>query len=72
MDGRVFVYRYQYWDEESQWRKISAVFATEETIRNGLGVVLHNSAIEVDPRLLHGTGIYNPLEDSGRRGSAAR
>ena len=62
--GRVLVYRYQFWDEDTQWRRISALYATEETIRKGLGVILHNTALEVDLEELHGTGVYDPLEHS--------
>ena len=71
MQGRVLVYRYQFWDEETQWRRISSLYATEETIRNGLGVVLHHTAIEVDPASLHGTGLYDPLHDSDAPDPAA-
>ena len=71
MQSGVLVYRYQFWDEETQWRRISALYATEETIRNGLGVVLHHTVLEVDPASLHGTGLYNPLDDSSRTGAAA-
>lgn len=65
LNGRILVYRYQFWDEETQWRRISALYATEDTIRKGLGIILHNTALEVDLEALHGTGIYNPLEDQG-------
>lgn len=64
MEGRVLVYHYQYWDEETQWRRISAVYATEETIRNGLGVVLHHTGIEIDPALVHDTGVYDPFAEA--------
>ena len=65
LEGRILVYRYQFWDEETQWRRISALYATEDTIRKGLGIILHNTALEVDLAALHGTGIYDPLEDHG-------
>ena len=61
--GRVLVYRYQFWDEETQWRRISSLYATADMIHNGLGIVLHDTALEVDVEALHGTGIYDPLED---------
>ncbi len=65
LQGRVLVYRYQFWDEETQWRRISSLYATAEMIHKGLGVVLHDTALEVDLSDLHGTGIYNPLEHHG-------
>jgi hypothetical protein len=58
--GRVFVYLYMYWDEEAGGRKSSSVYATEQAIRNGLGIPIYTTAKEVDSSDLSEGGIYVP------------
>lgn len=60
MDGRVSVYLYSYWDEDSQARKTSTLYATFEAIRNGLGVPVYTSEIEIDMGSLGEGGFYYP------------
>jgi len=60
MDGRVCVYQYNYWDEDSQSRKTSTLYATFEAIRNGLGVPIYTSVIEIDMARLGEGGFYYP------------
>jgi hypothetical protein len=54
----VFVYRYLYWDEASQSRKVSNVCATEEAIRTCLGKRLDSGRIRVPRSDVLGGGIY--------------
>jgi hypothetical protein len=60
MDGRICVYLYSYWDEESQSRKTSKLYATFDAIRNGLGMPVYTSVIEIDVARLGEGGFYYP------------
>jgi hypothetical protein len=62
-DDAIWVYLYQYWDEESQCRRVSSLYATEELIRHGLGVPVHTSAIKVDRSDLKDRGLYIPSDE---------
>ncbi len=59
---RVFVYLYQYWDEETQSQKTSKLYATLEVIHAGLGTPLYPSALEVERAHLH-DGTYMPPDE---------
>lgn len=64
MPDKILVYRYTYWDEASQQRKTSSLYATVEVIRNGLGTPVYTTALEVERRLLRDGGIYVPEQRS--------
>ena len=54
---RVMVYRYLYWTEDG--RKASTVYATLEMIRDGLGIAIYPSGIDVSRSELHNGGLYH-------------
>jgi hypothetical protein len=53
----VLVYRYQYWDEESGTMVVSSSFATLDTIKDGLGIPVSETALRV---------LRNRLDTHGR------
>ena len=55
---RVFVFRYLFWDEASQSRRVSSVLATEEAIRGGLGVRIDGGSMMVLRSALRDDGVY--------------
>ena len=60
MSHAVTVYRYKYWDEESKTHKTSALYATADMIRSGLGQALNETAIKVAREGLREGGFYFP------------
>ena len=62
MENFVTVYRYTFWDEPSQARKTSDVFATMDQIRSGLGQPVHASALKVPLEELGENGVYRATE----------
>jgi hypothetical protein len=67
----VWVYLYQYWDEETQSKRVSSLYATEEAIRHGLGTPVHTSAMKVGRGELKDGGIYIPSDEQPASNSAA-
>jgi hypothetical protein len=59
--AKVAVYRYMYWDDASNGRKYSSVYATLEAIQ-GLGTPAYATRMEVDRLSLRDDGIYVPEE----------
>ena len=61
-NAEVLVFQYTYWDQASNRQRTSTLYATEEVIRNGLGVPIHASAIKVLRSHLRDGGIYVPMD----------
>lgn len=59
----VWVYLYQYWDEQSRTHKVSSLYATDDVIRAGLGVKVHGSGMQVEAAALTDGGIYIPSDE---------
>lgn len=58
-DGEILVYRYQYWDEQTDQPVVSSGYATIMAIRSGLGIPIISSGKWVPIAELKG-GIHHP------------
>lgn len=68
--ARVMVYRYLYWNESATKRSASSLYATLEMIRNGLGVPVYPTGIEVARSELRDGGLYVPPQIQAAKGDS--
>ena len=68
--ARVMVYRYLYWEEGATRRKASTLYATLEMIRNGLGVPVYPTGIDVARSELRDGGLYVPPQIQAAKGDS--
>lgn len=68
MDGdkrrKIDVYQYLYWNDATKAQEVSRVYAPLDVIKNGLGMAILASGIQIQTWELMASGVYDPAKNS--------